>query len=154
LANAGGPLGNAGGPLGNVGGQSLNQETVPSNSESRSSEVQRGRGTQRGRDSQIDQRGRQSQRPIVYTHSSRRSIGECLSPSRISPYRLPIPANLMSLTLDPEEMKVITSSYARCRNYFFNMSPNLRRNFTEKELYGYLRDGGLHREEKKSIKLK
>jgi len=44
-----GSLANASGPLATPGGQSLNQESVPSNREARSSEVQRGRGNQRGR---------------------------------------------------------------------------------------------------------
>ena len=170
LGNAGGPSGNAGGPLGNAGGQNLNQEPVPSNRESQSSEAQRGRGNQRGQGnqrgrgnqggpgSQIGERGRQGKKHFVHMHSSKRIIRDCLSPSRISPYRVPIRHNVIPFTLDRVESKVNTSSYSRCRDYYLNMAPDQHQQgiLTEKENHQsrLLSAAGLSYEDVLTIKLK
>jgi hypothetical protein len=136
------------GPLANAGGQNLNQEPVPSNRGSQSTEVQRGRG------SQIGQRGQQGQGHFRHQHESKRVIRNSLSPSRITRLPNPNPSIGTAIPLDRFNSKVYTSDYGSCHYYFWTLAPVIRDNYSETELKEFLLVSGLGPEDISSIKLK
>jgi hypothetical protein len=149
-----GSLANASGPLATPGGQSLNQESVPSNREARSSEVQRGRGNQRGR--QRVNRGQGSHSHGYgrggWSNTIYRAVGRSLSPIRVRP--LGINYNAMPFSPDPVRSKVSSTTYDICREYYLSFSSYQVRNWPKDSMDKYLLASGLETPDILAIKLK